>query len=86
MSPDSSPPPLRSPGAGAQDAGWRASSRSQTSNCVEVTALDGEGPIALRDSKDRTGPVLLFDRPRWRGFLAGAKVGEFRPRAAAGRP
>lgn len=40
---------------------WRTSSRSgQTGQCVEV-ARTGTG-VAVRDSKDRGGPVLRFDR------------------------
>lgn len=59
-------------------AGWRTSSRSQTSNCVEVAALrTGPAAVALRDSKDRSGPVLLFGRAGWVDFLAGAKNGRF---------
>ena len=59
-------------------AAWRKSTRSQTSNCVEVAPL-GSGPatVALRDSKDPSGPVLLFDRAGWLGFLAGTKSGQF---------
>ncbi|RZU78011.1 uncharacterized protein DUF397 [Micromonospora kangleipakensis] len=59
-------------------APWRTSTRSQTSNCVEVAPL-GTGPaaVALRDSKDRSGPVLLFNRAGWLGFIAGAKNGQF---------
>ncbi|MDG4833199.1 DUF397 domain-containing protein [Solwaraspora sp. WMMD1047] len=66
----------------APGTGWRSSSRSQTSNCVEVARLGDarSGPVALRDSKDRGGPILVFDRPGWLGFLAGAKLGEFRGR------
>ncbi|MEV1331862.1 DUF397 domain-containing protein [Micromonospora costi] len=60
------------------NAPWRKSTRSQTSNCVEVAPL-GNGPaaVALRDSKDRGGPVLLFNRAGWLGFIAGAKEGQF---------
>jgi hypothetical protein len=59
-------------------AAWRTSSRSQTSNCVEMAPLgDGAGPVALRDSKDRGGPVLVFDRTRWLDFLARTKGGGF---------
>ncbi|MEH1054287.1 DUF397 domain-containing protein [Micromonospora sp. CPCC 206171] len=60
------------------DAPWRKSTRSQTSNCVEVAPL-GAGPavIALRDSKDPSGPVLLFNRAGWLGFVGGAKNGQF---------
>ncbi|GIM82291.1 DUF397 domain-containing protein [Salinispora arenicola] len=53
---------------------WRKSTRSQTSNCVEVAPLPAT--VALRDSKDRGGPVLLFDRSEWRNFLAAAKEGQ----------
>ncbi|MBM0227768.1 MULTISPECIES: DUF397 domain-containing protein [Micromonospora] len=60
------------------DAPWRTSTRSQTSNCVEVAPLrTGPAAVALRDSKDRGGPVLLFNRTGWLGFIAGAKNGQF---------
>jgi hypothetical protein len=59
-------------------AAWRTSSRSQTSNCVEVAPLgDDRAPVALRDSKDRGGPILVFARTRWLDFIASAKDGEF---------
>ncbi|MEU9506871.1 DUF397 domain-containing protein [Micromonospora sp. NPDC048170] len=60
------------------DAPWRKSTRSQTSNCVEVAPLrTGPAAVALRDSKDQNGPVLLFNRAGWLGFIAGAKNGQF---------
>ncbi|WBB66572.1 DUF397 domain-containing protein [Micromonospora sp. WMMD812] len=60
------------------DAPWRKSTRSQTSNCVEVAPLGTRpGVVALRDSKDPSGPVLLFNRAGWLGFIAGAKEGQF---------
>lgn len=58
-------------------ARWRTSSRSQTSNCVEFAPLDAGIAVALRDSKDRNGPVLVFDRARWADFVSGAKAGVF---------
>ncbi|MEU3453168.1 DUF397 domain-containing protein [Micromonospora sp. NPDC006766] len=59
-------------------AGWRKSSRSQTSNCVEIAPLrTGPAAVALRDSKDPSGPVLLFNRAGWLGFIGGAKNGQF---------
>lgn len=58
---------------------WRTSSRSQTSNCVEVAPLGAGIAVALRDSKDRSGPVLVFDRARWADFVSGAKAGIFDP-------
>jgi len=33
--------------------------------------------IAVRDSKDTSGPVLVFTRDEWDAFVAGAKDGEF---------
>lgn len=38
--------------------------------------LDG-GYRAVRDSKDRDGPVLLFTPAEWTAFTAGVRDGEF---------
>ncbi|NIL39779.1 DUF397 domain-containing protein [Salinispora arenicola] len=56
---------------------WRKSSRSGGGdNCIEVAfALDGT--VGMRDSKDRTGPVLGFTRVEWTAFTAGIRDGEF---------
>jgi hypothetical protein len=54
---------------------WRKSSRSGTSNCVEV-ALHG-ALVLVRDSKDPLGPVLTFSKDEWDAFLAGVRRGEF---------
>lgn len=54
---------------------WRTSTRSSATNCVEVATLDGH--VAVRDSKDRGGPVLMFTQNPWREFLAATKAGEF---------
>lgn len=54
---------------------WRKSSRSGSNGCVEV-ALDPT-EVAVRDSKDRNGPVLLFNAHEWEAFLAGMRNGEF---------
>ena len=57
---------------------WRKSSRSGSNggNCVEV-ATNLPGIVAVRDSKDRQGPALIFTPDEWRAFLAGAREGEF---------
>ena len=54
---------------------WRKSSRSGANGCVEVGLVDGQ--IAVRDSKDRQGPVLMFTAHEWEAFLGGARDGEF---------
>lgn len=54
---------------------WRTSSRSQNTNCVEIGEM--AAAVAMRDSKDREGPVLVFARERWIDFVASTKAGEF---------
>lgn len=47
---------------------WRKSTYSDSSNsCVEV-ARPASG-VYVRDTKDRTGGTLRFDRDGWRAFL-----------------
>ena len=61
-------------------ARWRKSSYS-TSNggaCVEV-ADTSAATVAVRDSKDPEGPVLVFAPPEWQAFIAAIKAGEFDP-------
>ncbi|MGK5445205.1 DUF397 domain-containing protein [Micromonospora sp. URMC 105] len=51
-------------------ADWRTSTRSSgNGNCVEVAPVDGR--VAVRDSKDRSGPVLVFSRATWTAFVTG---------------
>ncbi|AVT30406.1 MULTISPECIES: DUF397 domain-containing protein [unclassified Plantactinospora] len=49
---------------------WRKSTRSSTNggDCVEV-ARNLPGIVAVRDSKDTTGPVLAFAPTAWRAFV-----------------
>jgi hypothetical protein len=52
---------------------WLRSSYSTgANNCVETARPDTEvqaGPLAVRDSKNAAGPVLLFSPESWQGFL-----------------
>ncbi len=60
------------------DAVWRKGSRSNGNggnNCVEVAFLDTG--VAVRDSKNRTGPALMFTPAEWIAFVDSTKDGEF---------
>jgi uncharacterized protein DUF397 len=54
---------------------WFTAGRCEGGACVEV-ASDHHG-VAVRDSKDREGPILRFSRDEWATFLDGAKAGDF---------
>ncbi|MDG4817970.1 DUF397 domain-containing protein [Micromonospora sp. WMMD956] len=55
-------------------ARWKKSTRSGTSggDCVEVAA-NLTNVVAVRDSKDPSGPVLAFTPQTWRAFVEHAK-------------
>ena len=55
---------------------WRKARKSGQGGCVEV-APAAAGLIAVRDSKDPDGPVLLYTPLEWDAFLDGVKRGEF---------
>jgi len=56
---------------------WRKSTRSNdTGECVEVADLDS-GRWAVRDSKNKTGPVLIFTAAQWAVFTASVRAGLF---------
>ena len=48
---------------------------SSDNTCAEIAFL-GDA-VALRDSKDRGGPVLVFTPREWTAFLGGVLDGEF---------
>jgi hypothetical protein len=54
--------------------GWRTSSKSSGANCVEIKK-DG-GTVFIRDSKDPSGDVLVFDLDAFREFIGGVKKGD----------
>lgn len=55
-------------------ATWRKSSYSGANggNCIE--AGDGRNVILVRDTKDRTGPVLRFTPDAWHRFAGQVKA------------
>jgi Domain of unknown function (DUF397) len=59
------------------EPGWHKSSKSSGGNCVEVRETEDE--VLMRDSKDRTGPVLHFDHDAWRVFIEDLKAGDTFP-------
>ncbi|WP_406233240.1 DUF397 domain-containing protein [Nocardia sp. NBC_01009] len=57
-------------------ASWFKSSHSGSQGaCVEVAWL--AGGVGVRDSKNPTGPALIFTPSEWDAFTAGVTDGEF---------
>jgi hypothetical protein len=57
-------------------AAWRKSARSSSGgqNCVEV-ATNLPDIVAVRDSKNPSGPKLIVSSATWRTFLHSLKAG-----------
>ncbi len=57
---------------------WHKSTRSggNGGDCVEV-AGNLAGIVAIRDTKDPGGAVLVFTRAEWSAFLDGVRAGDF---------
>jgi uncharacterized protein DUF397 len=54
---------------------WRKSTRSSNNGCVEVAFVDRH--VAVRDSKNRGGSVLVFTPAEWQAFIDGVHEREF---------
>ena len=54
---------------------WRKSMACESDGCVEVAF--GEHSVLVRQSLDRSGPVLSFSLAEWAAFLTGVRNGEF---------
>ncbi|HEX5595272.1 MAG TPA: DUF397 domain-containing protein [Micromonosporaceae bacterium] len=57
---------------------WHVSTRSGNGdgNCVEAgPVLDGSGRVAVRDSKDRAGAIMIYTAAEWNAFLTTLKAG-----------
>ncbi|GGL18425.1 DUF397 domain-containing protein [Nocardia jinanensis] len=60
-------------------AAWFKSTRSASGReCVEVAHLRS-GLVGVRDSKNPTGPALVFGPGEWDAFTAGLCAGGPRP-------
>ncbi|MET8871398.1 DUF397 domain-containing protein [Nocardia sp. NPDC004604] len=58
-------------------ATWFKSSYSGSqTDCVEVAWLAG-GVVGVRDSKNPTGPALVFTPSEWDAFAEGVQEGQF---------
>lgn len=55
--------------------GWKKSSLSSNGDCVEV--YNEDDTVLVRDSKNRYGAILAFNKREWDAFIGGAKAGEF---------
>ncbi|MEU9706552.1 DUF397 domain-containing protein [Streptomyces sp. NPDC047981] len=54
---------------------WRKSSYSggESGACLEVNDAARPTHVPVRDSKNPTGPALLFPAPAWAAFVDGVK-------------
>ena len=58
-------------------ASWRKSSRSGSSaNCIETCRMT-DGLVAVRDSKNLSGAVLIFTPTEWEAFTRSVRGGLF---------
>jgi len=54
---------------------WKSARSCTGGNCVQV-AVAGD-VIALRDSKNQDGAVLIYSTDEWTAFVEGVKSGDF---------
>jgi hypothetical protein len=56
---------------------WRKSSYSGENGgqCVEAGTAAGAGRVLVRDTRDRSGPVLAFSPAAWRRMVDRVKSG-----------
>jgi Domain of unknown function (DUF397) len=65
------------PATELSDLVWHKSQRSNPSgNCVEMARLP-DGQIAVRNSRHRDGPALIYTRDEIAALLLGTRDGDF---------
>jgi Domain of unknown function (DUF397) len=64
------------PAAELRGVRWQKSSFSANNNCVEMAQLTS-GEIAVRNSRDPDGPVLVYTRGEVEALILGARNGDF---------
>ncbi|MFB7614040.1 DUF397 domain-containing protein [Kitasatospora sp. NPDC056181] len=58
-------------------ASWRKSTYSgDAGQCIEVSP-GHPGVMPVRDSKDPSGPALVFPSAAWQSFVTAVRAGEF---------
>jgi Domain of unknown function (DUF397) len=58
--------------------GWIKSKFSNPSgNCVELAELSDGSGVAVRNSRDPDGPVLIYTKPEIYAFVRGVIAGDF---------
>lgn len=63
-------------GSERKNLAWhKAQSSTVNGQCVEIASAVGK--IAIRDSKDPDGPILVYTSAEFSAFLEGARNGEF---------
>jgi hypothetical protein len=59
-----------------QGLAWvKAQCSTNNGQCVEIASTADK--VAVRDSKDPEGPILVYTPGEFRAFLEGARNGEF---------
>jgi len=60
---------------------WRKAGASRANgDCVELAPIDGKmrgSEIAMRDSKDPNGPVIVYSPSAFKAFIHRVKTGKF---------
>ncbi|MGW1050400.1 DUF397 domain-containing protein [Streptomyces sp. NPDC001118] len=56
-------------------SGWRKSSYSggSSGDCLEVNDTAAPAHVPVRDSKNPTGPAVVFSAPVWAAFVGAVK-------------